>query len=57
MEFLHMNEMIERVEMFLWDSKQAKVKIIINNPMTLHRDMQMLNYAYNVAIDYYKNKL
>jgi hypothetical protein len=57
MEFLHMNEMIERVEMFLWDSKQVKVKIIINNPMTLHRDMQMLNYAYNVAIDYYKNKL
>ena len=57
MEFLHMNEMIERVEMFLWDSKQAKVKIIINNPMTLHRDMQMLNYAYNVAVDYYKNKL
>lgn len=57
MEFLHMNEMIERVEMFLWDSKQAKVKIIINNPMTLHRDMQMLNYAYNVALDYYKNKL
>lgn len=57
MEFLHMNEMIERVEMFLWDSKQAKVKIIINNPMKLHRDMQMLNYAYNVALDYYKNKL
>lgn len=49
--------MIERVEMFLWDSKQAKVKIIINNPMKLHRDMQMLNYAYNVALDYYKNKL
>jgi len=51
-----MNEMIERVEMFLWDVKQVKVKINISNPMTLHRDMQLLNHAYNVALDYYKNK-
>jgi len=56
MEFIHMNEMIERVEMFLWDVKQVKVKINISNPMTLHRDMQLLNHAYNVALDYYKNK-
>ena len=56
MEFIHMNEMIERVEMFLWDAKQVKVKINISNPMTLHRDMQLLDHAYNVALDYYKNK-
>jgi hypothetical protein len=56
MEFIHMNEMIERVEMFLWDSKQVKVKIIINNPMRIHHDMQLLNYAYGIALDYYKNK-
>jgi hypothetical protein len=56
MEFIHMNEMIERVEMFLWDSKQVKVKIIINNPMRIHHDMELLNYAYGIALDYYKNK-
>ena len=56
MEFLHMNEMIERVEMFLWDFKQTKVKIVINNPMTIHRDIMMLNYAYGIALDFYKNK-
>jgi hypothetical protein len=56
MEFIHMNEMIEKVEMYLWDVKQVKVKIIINNPMRLHHDMQLLNHAYNVALEYYKNK-
>jgi hypothetical protein len=56
MEFIHMNEMIEKVEMFLWDVKQVKVKIIINNPMRIHHDMQLLNHAYNIALDYYKNK-
>ena len=54
MEFIHMNEMIELVEKFLWDKKQVKVKINISNPMTLHRDMNLLNHAYNVALEYYK---
>ena len=49
--------MIEKVEMYLWEVKQVKVKIVINNPMTIHRDMQLLNHAYNVADLYYKNKL
>lgn len=57
MEFLHMNEMIEKVEMYLWEVKQVKVKIVMNNPMMLHHDMQLLNHAYNVADLYYKNKL
>lgn len=57
MEFLHMNEMIEKVEMYLWEVKQVKVKIVINNPMMLHHDMQLLNHAYNIADLYYKNKL
>jgi len=43
-------EMIAVVQEYIYLKKGKKVKIVFNNPMSMHKHIIMLNEAYNVAI-------
>lgn len=45
-------EMIAVVEDYIYLKKGRKVKIVFDNPMSMHKHIIMLNEAYNVAIAY-----
>ena len=49
---LKVEEMIEVVENYIYKKKGVRANITINyHPFLLQRHLDMLNYAYHIAID------
>jgi hypothetical protein len=45
-------EMIAVVQDYIYDRKRVRVRIVLDNPMRLHKDIFMLNEAYSIAVMY-----
>jgi hypothetical protein len=46
------NEMIAVVQDYIYDRKRVRVKIVLDNPMRMRRDLMLLNEAYSIAVMY-----
>ena len=46
------NEMIAVVQDYIHDRKRVRVKIVLDNPMRMRRDVMLLNEAYSIAVMY-----
>lgn len=46
------DEMIAVVESYIYETKRIKVRIVLNNLMSIRKHVMMLNEAYSVAIAY-----
>jgi PleD family two-component response regulator len=46
------NEMIAVVQDYIHDRKRVKVKIVLDDPMRMRRDVMLLNEAYSIAVMY-----
>lgn len=45
-------EMISVVQAYIFERKGRKVRIIFDNPMSIHKHIVMLNEAYSYVITY-----
>jgi PleD family two-component response regulator len=45
-------EMIAVVQAYILERKNRKIRIVIDNPMRIRRDIMLLNQAYNIAVMY-----
>lgn len=45
-------EMCAVVEAYIYERKKRKVRILIDNPMRIRRDIMLLNEAYSIAVMY-----
>ena len=45
-------EMIAVVQAYIFERKGRKVRIIFDNPMSMHKHIVMLNEAYSYVITY-----
>ena len=45
-------EMIAVVQDYIYDRKRVRVKIVLDNPMRMRRDVMLLNEAYSIAVMY-----
>ena len=45
-------EMIAVVKDYIYDRKRVRVKIVLDNPMRMRRDVMLLNEAYSIAVIY-----
>lgn len=45
-------EMISVVQAYIFERKGRKVRIIFDNPMSMHKHIVMLNEAYSYVITY-----
>ena len=48
--------MVRTVEQFIQDTKGRKVKIVLNEPMNIHRHLKLLTKAFDIANAYYNSK-
>ena len=44
------------VEAYILDRTGKKVRIVLNEPMRINRDVMLLCQAYDIAEAYYKNR-
>jgi hypothetical protein len=45
-------EMIAVVQDYIYDRKRVRVRIVLDNPMRMRRDVMLLNEAYSIAVMY-----
>lgn len=45
-------EMIAVVQAYILERKGRKIRILIDNPMRMRRDVMLLNEAYSIAVMY-----
>ena len=45
-------EMIAVVQAYILERKNRKIRIVIDNPMRMRRDIMLLNEAYSIAVMY-----
>jgi len=45
-------EMCAVVEAYILERKSRKIRIVIDNPMRMRRDIMLLNEAYSIAVMY-----
>lgn len=45
-------EMIAVVQAYILERKGRKIRILIDNPMRIRRDVMLLNEAYSIAVMY-----
>ena len=45
-------EMIAIVQDYIYDRKRVRVRIVLDNPMRMRRDVMLLNEAYSIAVMY-----
>ena len=45
-------EMIAVVQAYILERKSRKIRIVIDNPMRMRRDIMLLNEAYSIAVMY-----
>lgn len=46
------DEMIAVVQAYILERKNRKIRIVIDNPMRMRRDIMLLNEAYSIAVMY-----
>lgn len=46
------DEMIAVVQAYILERKGMKIRILIDNPMRMRRDVMLLNEAYSIAVMY-----
>ena len=46
------DEMIAVVQAYILERKGRKIRILIDNPMRIRRDIMLLNEAYSIAVMY-----
>lgn len=46
------DEMIAVVQAYILERKGRKIRILIDNPMRMRRDVMLLNEAYSIAVMY-----
>ena len=45
-------ELIAVVQAYILERKNRKIRIVIDNPMRMRRDIMLLNEAYSIAVMY-----
>lgn len=55
-QFVSIEYMSKIVEDYIYQRKKVRVRIILNNPMSIRKDVVMLNEAYNIVIEYNKEQ-
>lgn len=55
-QFVSIEYMSKMVEDYIYQRKKVRVRIILNNPMSIRKDVVMLNEAYNIVIEYNKEQ-
>jgi hypothetical protein len=55
-QFVSIEYMSKIVEDYIYQRKKVRVRIILNNPMSIRKDVVMLNEAYNIVVEYNKEQ-